>query len=372
MARFRYFSCLRSTNGETEDPWERKDRYGTEDVPEDEDESRIELYQAEIECNVAKARVFKSTELIVATDTFNPGHVLGKGRLGCVYKGILEDEQEVSVKRFDGKEELCAEVQMLSCVEHPNIVKMIGYCDKGEDHIVVYEFMPLRSLNLHLHDLKPGKKPLDWKTRMKIAEGVAKALEYLHDQKDPPVICCNLKASGILLDENYNPKLSDFCSAQLGLTWKYSPVKSGIMLTFGYGAPEYAVCGKLTSKSDIYSFGVVLLELICGRKAIDGTITNWSGERNIVSWARPFLSESKFLQLADPLMKGQYPYHGLVQALGLAKMCVQEEPRNRPLTAEVVTTLSNIVSQTYEEACGTSEADPLTSSTMVHRALAVA
>ncbi|KAI3962621.1 hypothetical protein MKW92_041801, partial [Papaver armeniacum] len=93
MARFRYFSCLRSTKGETEDPWERKDRYGTEDVPEDEDESRIELYQAEIECNVAKARVFKSTELIVATDTFNPGHVLGKGRLGCVYKGILEDEQ---------------------------------------------------------------------------------------------------------------------------------------------------------------------------------------------------------------------------------------------------------------------------------------
>ncbi|KAI3962622.1 hypothetical protein MKW92_041802 [Papaver armeniacum] len=182
---------------------------------------------------------------------------------------------------------------------------------------------------------------------MKIAEGVAKALEYLHDQKDPPVICCNLKASGILLDDNYNPKLSDFCSAQLGLTWKYSPDKSGIMLTFGYGAPEYAVCGKLTSKSDIYSFGVVLLELICGRKAIDGTITNWSGERNIVSWARPLLRDSKkFPEIVDPLMKGRYPYRGLVQALNFAKMCLQqEEAQKGPRIAEILTTLSSLVSQ---------------------------
>ncbi|XP_026416216.1 probable serine/threonine-protein kinase PBL7 [Papaver somniferum] len=157
---------------------------------------------------------------------------------------------------------------------------------------------------------------------MKIAEGVAKALKYLHDQKDPPIIYSGLKSAAILVDENYNPKLSDFCRAK----------------------HEYALCGKLTLKSDVYSFGVVLLELISGRKAVDETKFYTSEEWHTAAWARPLLMERK--QFPDPLMKGQYPYRGLVQALNLAKMCLQqEEAQQRPCIAEVMTTLSSLVSQ---------------------------
>ncbi|XP_026416215.1 probable serine/threonine-protein kinase PBL7 [Papaver somniferum] len=186
---------------------------------------------------------------------------------------------------------------------------MIGYCDKGEYHIIVYEIiMPLRSLNLHFHDLKPGKKPLDWKTRMKIAEGVAKALEYLHDQKDPPIIYGGWKETGILLDENYNPKLSNFECAKYGPTGDYSTLFSKLRYGYTTGS-DICTTGKLTLKSDIYSFGMVLLELISGRKACD--ITKTHKEHFIHAWARPLLSDSeKFPEIADPLMKGQYPCPG--------------------------------------------------------------
>ncbi|XP_026428697.1 serine/threonine-protein kinase PBS1-like [Papaver somniferum] len=214
----------------------------------------------------ASVRVFKPRELIVATEKFSPGRVLGEG--GRVYKGVLKDGQEVAVKRFEEQADLWAEVQMLNSVEHPNIVKMIGYCDKEKDHIIVYEFMPLRSLDLHLHDLKPGKTPLYWKTRMKIAMGVAKALEYLHDQKDPPIIYSGLKRSSILLDENYDPKLSDLGCAEHGPTLNHTAANRKFSLC--YLGPEYPMTGSLSLKSDVYSFGVVLLELISGKKAING------------------------------------------------------------------------------------------------------
>ncbi|KAI3849989.1 hypothetical protein MKW92_030478 [Papaver armeniacum] len=275
--------------------------------------------------------------------------VLGEGRLGRVYKGFLKNGQEVAVKRFDEQADLLEEVQMLSCVEHSNIVRMIGYCNEGKDRVIVYELMPLKSLNLHLRDLKPSKKPLDWKTRMKIAEGVAKALEYLHNQKDPPVIWWLEKYQYITFDENYNPKLSDFGCAKHGPTWDYLPIRTKMMRGYGYIAPEYCWNGILTLKSDVFSFGVVLLELISGQKVVEENIRG-SGRHNIVSWARPLLDDIKnFPEIVDPLMKGQYPYHGLVHAF-----CI----------AEVVTIL-NIVSQSYAETQGTTEADPLTPPTML-------
>ncbi|XP_026418869.1 probable serine/threonine-protein kinase PBL7 isoform X2 [Papaver somniferum] len=298
MPRFRFFSCLGFSKVQRSHSERRDDR--------------DEAEQAE----------------------FQNGRVFGEGSSGRVYKGILKDGQEVAVKRFDRQENLGKEVQILSCLEHPNLVKMIGYCDEGKDHIIVYEFVPLRSLNLHLHDLKPGEKHLDWKTRMKIAEGVAKALKYLHDQNDPPIIHSDLKGSGILLDENYNPKLSEFICAEYDATWDNTMIN----LTCGYLDPEYTMTGRITNKSDVYSFGVVLLELICGKKAFDPTI-----RRSIVSWARPLLEDSKkFAEIADPLMKGQYPHRALVQALDLVKLCLQEDANERPLAAEVVITLTNI------------------------------
>ncbi|MCL7027848.1 hypothetical protein MKW94_001264, partial [Papaver nudicaule] len=272
MAWFRCFSCVRSVHSHQP---ERRNAPRAD---------RVKSEQAEFQLSVANVRVFESKELIVATDAFNPGRLLGEGRSGRVYKGILEDGQEIAVKRFHAQADLWAEAQMLNCVEHSNLVKMIGYCDKGKDHIIVNEFLSLRSLNLHLHGLQPGQKPLDWKTRMKIAEGVAKALEYLHDQHDPPVIYGGLKTTCILLDEKYNPKLSDFGFAKYGPTWRDCRVEAVLIkLPLYYAAPEYPMCGKLSLKTDVYSFGVVLLGLISGRKTFDLTRTRDEG-RHIFAW----------------------------------------------------------------------------------------
>ncbi|PKI60972.1 hypothetical protein CRG98_018602 [Punica granatum] len=207
--------------------------------------------------------------------------------------------------------------------------------------------MPLGSLEDHLHDISLGQKQLDWNTRMKIAAGAAKGLEYLHDRASPPVIYRDLKCSNILLDEGYHPKLSDFGLAKLGPVGDNTHVSTRVMGTYGYCAPEYAMTGQLTLKSDVYSFGVVLLEIISGRKAIDNSKS--AGEQNLVAWARPlFRDRKKFMQIADPTLQGQYPTRGLYQALAIAAMCVQEQPNLRPVIADVVTALSYLASQKYE------------------------
>jgi serine/threonine-protein kinase PBS1 len=171
---------------------------------------------------------------------------------------------------------------MLSLLHHQNLVNLVGYCADGDQRLLVYEYMPLGSLEDHLHDLPPDKVPLDWNTRMKIAAGAAKGLEYLHDKAQPPVIYRDFKSSNILLGEDFHPKLSDFGLAKLGPVGDKSHVSTRVMGTYGYCAPEYAMTGQLTVKSDVYSFGVVLLELITGRKAIDSTRPHV--EQNLVSW----------------------------------------------------------------------------------------
>lgn len=236
---------------------------------------------------------------------------------------------------------------MLSLLHHPNLVNLIGYCADGDQRLLVYEYMPLGSLEDHLHDLTPGKKILDWNTRMKIAAGAAKGLEYLHDKASPPVIYRDLKCSNILLDEGYYPKLSDFGLAKLGPVGDNTHVSTRVMGTYGYCAPEYAMTGQLTVKSDVYSFGVVLLEIITGKRAIENSKAG--GEQNLVSWARPlFQDRKKFKQMADPMLQGQYPLRGLYQALAVAAMCVQEQPNMRPSIADVVTALSYLALQKNE------------------------
>ena len=225
----------------------------------------------------------------------------------------------MAIKQLDrnglqGNREFLVEVLMLSLLHHPNLVNLIGYCADGDQRLLVYEFMPLGSLEDHLHgtllcdkficcylnsilachthsssshvfisaDLPPDKKRLDWNARMKIAAGAAKGLEYLHDKANPPVIYRDLKCSNILLGEGYHPKLSDFGLAKLGPVGDKTHVSTRVMGTYGYCAPEYAMTGQLTLKSDVYSFGVVLLEIITGRKAIDNS--KGVGEHNLVAW----------------------------------------------------------------------------------------
>ncbi|KAK8619771.1 hypothetical protein V6N13_066278 [Hibiscus sabdariffa] len=246
-----------------------------------------------------RAQSFTFEELTVATDNFRSHRFLGSGGFGKVYKGLLEKtNQVVAVKQLDrnglqGIKEFVVEVLTLSMVEHPNLVKLIGFC-------AFYEYMPLGSLENHLLDLRPGQKPLDWNTRMKIAAGAAR-----------------------------------------GLDGDQTHVSTRVMGTYGYCAPDYAMTGQLTFKSDIYSLGVVLLELVTGRKAIDHTRER--GEENLVAWARPLFKERKnFSRMVDPLLQGQYPVRGLYQALAIAAMCVQEQPNMRPVVSEVVMTLNTI------------------------------
>ncbi|XP_027368681.1 probable serine/threonine-protein kinase PBL7 [Abrus precatorius] len=307
------------------------------------------------------SRTFSFQELAVATHNFRPESLLGEGGFGRVYKGRLKTGQRVAVKQFDekslqGNSEFLAEVLMLSLLHHPNLVNLIGYCSDGNQRLLVYEYMPLGSLEDHLHDVPPDKEALDWNTRMKIAAGAATGLEYLHDKTDPPVIYRDFKSSNILLGEDYFPKLSDFGLARTGPTGDNTHVSTRIMGTYGYCAPEYAMTGQLTLKSDIYSFGVVLLELITGRKAIDKRRP--PGEQNLVIWAQPlFKDRKKFARVADPLLLGRFPMRGLYQALAVAAMCLQEQATARPVIGDVVTALAYLATQTGGQNASSSQSD---------------
>ncbi|KAK8941297.1 Serine/threonine-protein kinase PBS1 [Platanthera zijinensis] len=299
------------------------------------------------------ALVFTFAELAAATNNFNVGCLLGEGGFGRVYKGYLEDtNQIIAVKQLDrnglqGNREFLVEVLMLSLLHHQNLVNLIGYCADGDQRILVYEYMPLGSLEDHLLDLLPDKNPLDWITRMKIAQGAAKGLEYLHDTANPPVIYRDFKASNILLDENYNPKLSDFGLAKVGPIGDKTHVSTRVMGTYGYCAPEYAMTGQLTTMSDVYSFGVVFLEIITGRRVIDTSRS--SSEQNLVQWAEPlFKDKRRFVEMADPTLEARYPIKGLYQALAVAAMCLQEDASTRPLMSDVVTALEYLALPTAD------------------------
>ncbi|XP_056159935.1 probable serine/threonine-protein kinase PBL26 isoform X1 [Syzygium oleosum] len=295
------------------------------------------------------AQNFTFRELASATKNFRQECLLGEGGFGRVYKGTLQGTgQVVAVKQLDrhglqGNKEFLVEVLMLSLLHHENLVNLMGYCADGDQRLLVYEFMPGGSLEDHLFvcttDIGPQQKPLDWLTRMKIAFGAAQGLEYLHDKANPPVIYRDLKSSNILLDEAFNPKLSDFGLAKLGPAGDKMHVSSRVMGTYGYCAPEYARTGELTLKSDVFSFGVVLLELITGRRAID--TTKPTDEQNLVAWAQPkFRDPRSYPDMADPLLERRFPEKALNQAVAIVAMCLQEEASVRPLMSDVVTTLS--------------------------------
>ncbi|KAF3332860.1 serine/threonine-protein kinase PBS1-like protein [Carex littledalei] len=295
-------------------------------------------------------RTFSYYELAAATTFFKEDLFLGKGGFGCVHKGWLDNGQVVAIKQLDrnglqGNREFLVEVLMLSLLHHEHLINLIGYCTDSDHWMLVYEYMPLGSLEDHLHDLPPDKAPLDWKTRMKILAGAAKGLQYLHDKINPPVIFRDCKPSNILLGEGYFPKLSDFGLAKLGPVGDKTHVSTRVMGTRGYCAPEYAATGKLTVKSDIYSFGVVILELVTGRRGYDEKRPKY--EQEVVDWARPMLKDHKKLskEMADPALKKQFPRRGLFQALAIAAMCLQEEAAKRPKIHEVMTALSCLASQ---------------------------
>ncbi|XP_071693702.1 serine/threonine-protein kinase PBL34-like isoform X2 [Rutidosis leptorrhynchoides] len=299
-------------------------------------------------------RKFNFNELKLATRSFRPESLLGEGGFGCVFKGWINENGTTPVKPgtglsvavktlnhdgLQGHKEWLAEVNFLGDLLHPNLVKLIGYCIEDNQRLLVYEFMPRGSLENHLFR---RSLPLPWGTRMKIALGAAKGLAFLHEEAERPVIYRDFKTSNILLDADYNAKLSDFGLAKDGPEGDNTHVSTRVMGTYGYAAPEYVMTGHLTSKSDVYSFGVVLLEMITGRRSMDKNRPN--GEHNLVEWARPYLVERRRLyQLIDPLLEGRFSVRGAQKAAQLATLCLNRDPKTRPLMSDVYEVLKPLV-----------------------------
>jgi serine/threonine protein kinase len=295
-----------------------------------------------------QAKTFKFAEIEKATNSFDDSTVLGEGGFGCVYQGTLEDGTRVAVKvlkRYDGQgeREFLAEVEMLGRLHHRNLVKLLGICVEENARCLVYELIPNGSVESHLHGVDLETAPLDWNARMKIALGAARALAYLHEDSSPCVIHRDFKSSNILLEHDFTPKVSDFGLARTARGEGNQHISTRVMGTFGYVAPEYAMTGHLLVKSDVYSYGVVLLELLTGRKPVD--MSRPGGQENLVSWARPLLTNVVSLrQAVDPLLGPNVPLDNVAKAAAIASMCVQPEVAHRPSMGEVVQALKLVCS----------------------------
>lgn len=298
---------------------------------------------------------FTFGELKAATRNFRPDSVLGEGGFGSVFKGWIDEQSlvaskpgagiVVAVKRLNqdgwqGHKEWLAEINYLGQLRHPNLVKLIGYCLEDDHRLLVYEFMPKGSMENHLFRKGSYFQPLSWSLRMKIALGAARGLAFLHSA-ETKVIYRDFKTSNILLDSNYNAKLSDFGLARDGPTGDKSHVSTRVMGTYGYAAPEYLSTGHLTAKSDVYSFGVVLLEMLSGKKAIDKNRP--TGEHNLVEWAKPYLTNKRrIFRILDARLEGQYSMGRALRVANLAIHCLSVDPKLRPSMDEIVTTLEQL------------------------------
>ncbi|KAI3928777.1 hypothetical protein MKW98_024378 [Papaver atlanticum] len=214
---------------------------------------------------------FTYEELKMATNGFSDANLLGQGGFGYVHKGVLPNGTEVAVKSLkagsgQGEREFQAEVEIISRVHHRHLVSLVGYCMVGDKRMLVYEFVPNNTLEFHLHG--KGRPTMDWSTRLKIALGSAKGLAYLHEDCHPKIIHRDIKAANILIDFKFEAQVADFGLAKIASDTN-THVSTRVMGTFGYLAPEYASSGKLSDKSDVFSFGVMLLELITGRRPVD-------------------------------------------------------------------------------------------------------
>ncbi|GAV88937.1 Pkinase_Tyr domain-containing protein [Cephalotus follicularis] len=283
---------------------------------------------------------FTYEELVKATKGFSAQNFLGEGGFGSVYKGYLPDGREVAVKQLkigggQGEREFKAEVEIISRIHHRHLVSLVGYCISESHRLLVYEFVHNNTLYFHLHG--EGRPVLDWATRVKVAAGAARGIAYLHEDCHPRIIHRDIKSSNILLDTNFEARVSDFGLAKLAQDAN-THVTTRVMGTFGYMAPEYASSGKLTEKSDVYSFGVVLLELITGRKPVD--TSQPLGEESLVEWARPLLSHvlehENFDGLSDPRLEKNYVGSEMFRMIEAAAACVRHSAAKRPRMGQVV------------------------------------
>ncbi|XP_076929914.1 putative serine/threonine-protein kinase PBL19 [Bidens hawaiensis] len=317
----------------------------------------VELYEEK----GGKLRVFSYPELRHATNDFSRLRKIGEGGFGCVYKGSIKSDDDsngelvvVAIKKlnrdgFQGHKQWVAEVQFLGVVDHPNLVKLIGYCavdgERGIQRLLVYEFMPNKSLEDHL--FRNSNETLPWQTRLQIMLGAAQGLAYLHEELEAQVIFRDFKTSNILLDEDFNPKLSDFGLAREGPTEGNTHVSTAVMGTHGYAAPDYIETGHLTAKSDVWSFGIVLYEMLTGRRSVDKNRPK--EDQKLLDWVRRHpINSKKFGFIIDPRLEAQYSLTDARKIAKLADSCLLKSAKDRPRMSQVVESLKQILQASSE------------------------
>ncbi|GKV11898.1 hypothetical protein SLEP1_g23116 [Rubroshorea leprosula] len=282
-------------------------------------------------------RWFSYAELELATDEFSQANFLAEGGFGSVHKGILPDGQVIAVKQYklashQGDQEFCSEVEVLSCAQHRNVVMLIGFCIEDGKRLLVYEYICNGSLDSHLYG--KNRKPLEWSARQKIAVGAARGLRYLHEEcRVGCIVHRDMRPNNILVTHDFEPLVGDFGLAR----WQPNGdlgVETRVIGTFGYLAPEYAQSGQITEKADVYSLGVVLIELITGRKAMD--LNRPKGQQCLTEWARPLLERRAIHELIDPRLGNCYSEQEIYNMLQCASLCIRRDPNSRPRMSQVL------------------------------------
>ncbi|ONK58328.1 uncharacterized protein A4U43_C09F11080 [Asparagus officinalis] len=277
-------------------------------------------------------------EVEAATNMFADENVIGEGGYGIVYHGVLGDGTQLAVKnllnnRGQAEREFKVEVEAIGRVRHKNLVRLLGYCAEGAHRMLVYEYVDNGNLEQWLHGDVGPTSPLTWEIRMNIILGTAKGLMYLHEGLEPKVVHRDVKSSNILLDKQWNPKVSDFGLAKL-LGSESSYVTTRVMGTFGYVAPEYASTGMLNERSDVYSFGILIMEIISGRNPVD--YSRPQGEVNLVEWLKTMVSNRNSEGVVDPKIPEKPTSRALKRALLVALRCVDPDAQKRPKMGHVI------------------------------------
>ncbi|GAQ84871.1 hypothetical protein KFL_002100010 [Klebsormidium nitens] len=295
----------------------------------------------------SRVRPYSLQELRQATNDFDSAHKLGAGGFGTVYRGVLPSGKEIAVKRSgQGQKDYRQfrnEVELLSRLHHRHLVGLLGFCDDDDEQMLVYEFMANGAITEHF---KAERATLSWQSRLMVALGSARGLDYLHNWADPPIVHRDVKSDNILLDADFSAKVADFGLSRLTPTAQ-TMTMSGVKGTFGYIDPNYAAGQPLTKKSDVYSFGVVLLQLVSGRLAVD--LTRPQAEWSLVEWARPFLHEKRYTPLVDPRM-GDYNVEDLATLCALIGRMLSRQASARPPMSEVVRAIERLVASDAEQS----------------------
>ncbi|CAN6168297.1 unnamed protein product [Urochloa humidicola] len=305
-------------------------------------------YSAEAEdMETVDSMMIDVSTLRTATGDFDESNKLGEGGFGTVYKGVLPDGDEIAVKRLSrssaqGVDELKNELALVAKLKHKNLVRLVGVCLEQQERLLVYEFVPNRSLDLILFGDTENEKrdQLDWGQRYKIINGIARGLQYLHEDSQLKVVHRDLKASNILLDANMNPKISDFGLARIFGRDQTQAVTSRVVGTYGYMAPEYVMRGNYSVKSDAFSFGVMVLEIVTGRKNNnDGNKHQQSGDLLTTVWEH--WEAGTAAELVDPRISGSFPVGDVLRCIHVGLLCVQGDPVARPVMSSVVMMLGS-------------------------------